>query len=122
MDNFDSTQWWPAILGFFAGMVTVTLIGNWLRFIQGLRGEPRPIVDGIPKPQVRVLGIPLLALVHPTPWLAFGLLPAAAYYFIWIRDSSKASWFFAGLGLVVLLWLLGTAALVLKVRRRMNRG
>jgi len=122
MEKFDPNLWWLAILGFFAGMVTVTLIGRWLRFIQGLRGEPRPIADGVARTQFRVLGIPLLALVHPIPWLVFGALPAAIYYFIWARASTKASWFFAGLGVAVLLWLLGTAALVLKVRRRRELG
>jgi hypothetical protein len=121
MGNFDSGLWWSAGLGFFAGMVTVTLVGSWLRFILGLRGEPRPTINGAPKPQVRLLGIPPLALVHPIPWLAFGVLPAAAYYFVWVHASPRASWFFGSLGVVILLWLLGTVAVVLKLRGKRIR-
>jgi hypothetical protein len=121
MYSFDSALWWSAGLGFLAGMVTVTVVGSWLRFILGLRGEPRPILNGVSKPQFRVLGIPLLALVHPIPWLAFGMLPAAAYHFVRGHESPRASWFFGSLGVVVLLWFLGTAAVVLKLRGRRNR-
>ena len=118
MDFFDSDLLMPAILGFIAGLLTVTLAGNWLRFVYGLRTEPRPVVNGRPKPQHRILGFPILAFAHPIPWLWLGALPSAAYYFVWEHPSQKASCFFSVLGAIVLLWLLASFVFALYVQRR----
>ncbi len=99
-------------------MATVAALGTWLRFVAGLRGESQPGSDQPAKRQIRVLGIPLLGLVHPIPWLAFAGLPTSAYYFIWVRESPKATWFFGALGCVILLWLFGSVALYLRLRKR----
>lgn len=109
MDTFDAPVW-ASIAGVFAGLLTVAAAGRWLRVLGGLRQESGA--------QVRVAGIPLVALAHPTPWLCAVGLPVAAYYFIHVRASAGGTRFFSALGIVVLIWLLASVAVITWVLRK----
>jgi hypothetical protein len=112
-----SCAFWLAMgFGFFAGLGTVAILGRWLRFILGLRQGQ--VVGGRGKAQFRVLGIPLLGFVSPTPWLGLVGLPYAAYHFIYIRKSHSAAVFFGMIGALVFVWLFVSAVAFLYFRRR----
>jgi hypothetical protein len=95
--------WWASVgAGLFAGLLTVAILGRWLRFVLALRlGEKSGAGD---KPrQIRLFGLPLLALVSPVPWLFLLALPYAAYYFVHVRPSPGGTRFFCTLGIMVLV-------------------
>lgn len=115
--NLSSAELWlPLGFGFLAGLAIIGVIGNWLKFVLGLRQSFSPTYP--PKPQRRVGGFPLLAFISPVPWLAFLGLPFAAYYFIRVRHSASAIAFFAVIGGLVFLWLVGSALLIWRFRKR----
>ncbi len=104
LGRMDTSLWASIAAGVFAGLLAVSAAGRWLRVVGGLRQEAGA--------QVRIAGIPLLAFVHPTPWLCFIGLPVAAYYFVHVRASSNGARFFSALGTVVLVWLVASALVI----------
>ena len=113
--NFDGMFWFSIGGGLFAGLIAVSLLGRWGRFILGLRQSATANAsDGAS--QFRVLGIPLLAFLSPAPWICLIGLPLAAYYFIHVRAAPYASAFFATLGGVILLWIVASVILVRRFR------
>jgi len=111
--------WLPLGFGFFAGLAIVAMIGNWLKFVLGLRQSVSSTYP--PRTQPRVLGFPLLAFISPAPWLGFLGLPFAAYYFIGVRHSASAALFFAVIGTLVLVWLGGSAAIFWHFKKRRQK-
>src|ERR1700761_3986920 len=106
----------PLGLGFFAGMAIIAAIGNWLKFVLALRQSVSPKYPPTPP---RALGwFPILAFISPVPWLAFLGLPFAAYYFIRVRHSASAMAFFLSIGALMFVWLLGSALLIWRLRKR----
>jgi hypothetical protein len=100
----------PAFLGFLMGLVTMTVVGSWLRLMLGLRS------DGTLRR--RILGFPLLSLVHPIPWLWLVAMPMSGYYFVFVRHSSAAAWFFGIWLLVNILWWAASILMVRHYRKR----
>ena len=83
MDPFDASLLATIAAGIFAGLMTVSAAGRWLRVVSGLRQEAHA--------QVRIAGVPLLAFAHPTPWICLIALPLLAYYFVHVRHSSAGA-------------------------------
>ena len=111
--------WLPLGFGFFAGMAIIAMLGNWLKFVLGLR---QSVSSAYPsKAQLRVLGFPLLAFISPAPWLGFIGLPFAAYYFIGVRHSESAALFFAVIGSLILVWLVASVFLIWHFRKRLRQ-
>ncbi len=111
MDKGDPS-WWAAICaGIFAGAIAVSVFGRWLRFVFGLRLSSSPS-------QTRILGVPVLAYAHPTPWLCLVGLPYVAYYFVHVRSSSAAAHFFTTIGIVVLLWVVASVLITTRLQKK----
>jgi len=117
MSNFGAETWLAIGLGFIAGLATLWTFGRWLKFVSAL-GQESPNVAVRRKSRRRILGIPLLGFAQPTPWLTVIGLPFAAYYSVVVRQSQSGTWFFSMIGVVVLCWLIGEAALSLRAQRR----
>jgi hypothetical protein len=113
--NFDVMFWFSIGGGLFAGLIAVSLLGRWGRFILGLRQSATVTASG-ESAQIRVLGIPPLAFLSPAPWMCFIGLPFAAYYFIHVRAAPYAPPFFASLGAVILLWIVASVILIRRFR------
>ena len=111
--------WVPLGFGFFAGMAIIAMVGNWLKFVLGLRQSASSAYP--PKAQLRILGFPLLAFISPAPWLGFIGLPFAAYYFMRVRHSASAALFFAVIGCLILVWLVASAFLIWHFRKRLRQ-
>jgi hypothetical protein len=92
------------------------MIGNWLKFVLALRQSVSPVHP--PKAQLRILGFPLLAFISPAPWIGFVALPFAAYFFIDVRHSEGARYFFGTIGVLILIWLGGSIAFIWRLRKR----
>ena len=103
-----------AFLGFFMGLVTMTVAGSWLRFVHGLRTDENP--------RRRILGIPLLALAHPIPWIWLVAMPVSGYYFVFVRHSPAAAWFFGVWLLVNVLWWAATLLIIRHYRKRQPKA
>ena len=104
-----------APLGLVAGTFTMMFIGRLARFILGMREPPDASGNRAYKGP---LGIALLAIVHPAGLILVALL-GAAIYFVCIRRSADAAWFFGTLfGTVMLMWALAMRALRQKAKRR----
>jgi hypothetical protein len=74
-----------------------------------------------PRAQPRILGFPLLAFISPAPWIGFIGLPFGAYYFIGVRHSASAALFFAVIGGLILVWLVGSVFLIWHFRKRFRQ-
>jgi hypothetical protein len=111
--------WLPLGFGLFGGLATIAVVGNWLKFVLGLRQSESSVYP--PKPQLRILGFPLLAFISPAPWLGFIGLPFAAYYFIGVRHSASAALFFAVIGGLILVWLVASGFLIWHLRKRVRQ-
>ena len=91
-----------------------------LKFVLGLRQSVSSAYP--PKAQPRILGFPLLAFISPAPWIGFVGLPFAAYYFIGVRHSASAALFFAVIGALILVWLVGSVFLIRHFRKRFRQN
>jgi hypothetical protein len=116
MDLTGVDLWVPLGFGFFAGLATVAVVGNWLKFVLALRQSVSPVYP--PKAQFRIAGFPLLAFISPVPWISFVGLPFSAYFFIHVRHSKSAMVFFGTLGILVLVWLVSSIAVFWHFRKR----
>jgi len=116
MDLSGVDLWLPLGFGLFAGLAIIAMVGNWLKFVLGLRQSVSSAYP--PKAQARILGFPLLAFISPAPWIGFIGLPFAAYYFIGVRHSASAALFFAVIGGLILVWLVGSVFLIWHLRKR----
>jgi hypothetical protein len=105
----------PLVLGIVAGILLVALSGRWVRLVFGL---PEPGATVPPAARRRVFGIPLAVLVHPTPWILLVALPTAVYHGLDGDGSGQAARFFGALAAVIVLWLVGSFALIAAIRRR----
>jgi hypothetical protein len=120
MNLSGAELWLPLGFGFLAGLAIIGAIGNWLKFVLGLRQSVSPAYPS--KPQRRIGGFPLLAFISPVPWLSFLGLPFAAYYFIRVRNSESSIAFFAAIGSLILIWLVGSALLIWRLRKRKQKN
>jgi hypothetical protein len=111
--------WLPLGFGLLAGLAIIAMVGNWLKFVLGLRQSVSSAYP--PKAQPRILGFPLLAFISPAPWIGFVGLPFAAYYFIGVRHSASAALFFAVIGGLILVWLVGSVFLIRHFRKRFRQ-
>ncbi|HEY6619524.1 MAG TPA: hypothetical protein VIY68_08270 [Steroidobacteraceae bacterium] len=111
--------WLPLGFGLFAGLAIIAMVGNWLKFVLGLRQSVSSAYP--PKAQPRILGFPLLAFISPAPWIGFIGLPFAAYHFIRVRHSTSAALFFGVIGGLILVWLVGSVFLIWHFRKRFRQ-
>jgi hypothetical protein len=116
MDLSSVDLWLPIGFGFFAGLAIIAMIGNWLKFVLALRQSISPVYP--PKAQLRILGFPLWAFISPVPWIGLVALPFAAYFFVHVRHSQGARFFFGTIGILVLVWLVGSIALIWRLRKQ----
>jgi hypothetical protein len=119
MDLSNVNLWIPLTFGFSAGVAVIAMVGNWLKFVLALRQSASPF--HAPKAQLRIMGFPLLAFISPVPWIFFLGLPFAAYFFIGVRHSQGARLFFATIGVLVLVWVVGSIALIWRLKRRQRQ-
>jgi hypothetical protein len=117
MEASSTTFWASIILGILAGLMTVAMAGRWLRAVAALRSDPGRSVGGVSRTLRRVMGVPVIAFLHPLPWLFFVALPYAAYHFIWVRGSPDATRFFSILAGIVILWLVTSVVAIWYFRR-----
>jgi hypothetical protein len=120
MNLSGADLWLPLGFGFLAGLAIVGAIGNWLKFVLGLRQSVSPAYPS--KPQRRIGDFPLLAFISPVPWLSFLGLPFASYYFIRVRHSESAIAFFAVIGSLILIWLVGSTLLIWRLRKKTQKS
>lgn len=115
------SPFFAALFGLFAGLMFISLAGRWLRFFDALLRKPSATTGDSPIPQGRASGFAWLALLNPVFLLCFIGVPVCAYYFISVRRYPGATWFFAGLGAMIVLWMVGAIAIwrrVLKLQKQ----
>ena len=94
----------PIYLGIATGLLAAILFGSWLRRVGAAR-------------QARPGAFPLVAVLHPVPWVVLVALPWWAYSTVLQHPSPGADYFFAATALTFVAYL----ALVTIVSRRISK-
>ena len=104
-------------LGLLAGAALTVLCGRWINLFLGFFALSRPDA-GIPGSRPRVVGAPLMLVVHPAPWVMLMGLPFCLYRFVFLRPTPASLWFFGALFAVAVPSVLHMVTLSRRVQKQ----